>query len=36
MEEAADVDDEEGVTADEDGRGVPLYGRKSEILLGDK
>ena len=35
-EEAASVDDEEGVTVDEDGRGVPLYGRKSRILLGAK
>ena len=34
--EAAGMDDEEGVTVDEDGKGVPLYGRKSRILLGDK
>jgi hypothetical protein len=31
--ESSDV---EGVTVDEDGRVLPLYGRKSRILLGDK
>ena len=35
-DEAANVDNEEGVSADEDGKGVPLYGRRSRILLGDK
>ena len=34
--EAASVDDEGGVTVDKDGRGVPLYGRKLWILMGDK
>ena len=28
--------DEDGMTVEEDGRGVPLYGRKSRILMGDK
>jgi hypothetical protein len=28
--------DEEGGTVDKDVKGVPLYGRKSRILLGDK
>ena len=28
--------DVEGVTVDEDGRGVPLYGRTLRILLGGK
>ena len=35
-DEVASVDDEEGVTVDKDGKGVPIYGRKSWILLGDK
>ena len=30
------VDNEEGVMVAKDGKGVPLYGRKSRILLGDK
>ena len=34
--EAASMDNEEGVTVDKDGRGVPLYGHKSRMLLGDK
>jgi len=29
VDEVEGVDDEEGVTVDKDGRGVPLYGRKS-------
>ena len=28
--------EEDGVTVDRGGKGVPLYGRKSRILLGDK
>ena len=30
------MDDEDRVMVDKDGRGVPLYGRKSRILYGDK
>jgi hypothetical protein len=35
-DEVTGVDDEDGVTVDKDGKGVPLYGRKSRILYGDK
>ena len=35
-DEAASVDDAEGVTVDEDGKGVPLYGCKLRIHVGDK
>ena len=31
MEEAEGMDDAEGVTVDKDGKGVPLYSRKSRI-----
>ena len=31
-DEGASVDEEEGVTVDRDGKGVPLYGRKLRIL----
>ena len=36
MDVVASVDEEEGGTVDKGGKGVPLYGRKSRILLGSK
>ena len=35
-DEGASVDEEEGVTVDRDGKGVPLYCRESRILICDK
>jgi hypothetical protein len=35
-DEVAGMDNKDGVTVDKDGKGVPLYGHKSWILLGDK
>ena len=35
-DEVAGMDDEDGVTVDKDGKGVPLYGSKLRILYGDK
>ena len=35
-DEVAGVDDEEGFTVDKDEKGVPLYGRKSMIFLGNE
>ena len=35
-DEVAGMDNEDGVMVDKDGKGVPLYGRKSRILYGGK